>query len=174
MKYKLLCAAIAAVMTCAPASATEPFRLWISGTVTGTTTTYNCGPGMFNCVTYSPFSQDVLFDMPASSADYLDGSHYFSWGNAYTEFGLYGGLISTSGGSFVGTDLTFNRATPDIRFCGSSCFATQVVAGASTFQVSTAPPIPEPSTWAMMLLGFGAIGVSIRRGRKTAPAARLV
>ena len=27
--------------------------------------------------------------------------------------------------------------------------------------------VPEPSTWAMMLLGFGAIGVSMRRRRRT-------
>jgi PEP-CTERM motif len=27
-------------------------------------------------------------------------------------------------------------------------------------------PVPEPSTWAMMLFGFGAIGVSIRRSRR--------
>lgn len=27
--------------------------------------------------------------------------------------------------------------------------------------------VPEPSTWAMMLLGFGAIGVSLRRRRKS-------
>jgi hypothetical protein len=26
--------------------------------------------------------------------------------------------------------------------------------------------VPEPSTWAMMLFGFGAIGVSMRRKRK--------
>jgi hypothetical protein len=26
--------------------------------------------------------------------------------------------------------------------------------------------VPEPSTWAMMLLGFGAIGTSMRRKRK--------
>jgi PEP-CTERM motif-containing protein len=26
--------------------------------------------------------------------------------------------------------------------------------------------VPEPSTWAMMLLGFGAIGASLRRGRR--------
>jgi hypothetical protein len=28
------------------------------------------------------------------------------------------------------------------------------------------PPLPEPSTWAMMLFGFGAIGVAIRRSRR--------
>lgn len=28
--------------------------------------------------------------------------------------------------------------------------------------------VPEPATWAMMLLGFGAMGVALRRSRKTA------
>mgnify|MGYP002779877872 CR=1 FL=1 len=27
------------------------------------------------------------------------------------------------------------------------------------------PPVPEPGTWAMMLLGFGAVGFAMRRGR---------
>ena len=27
-------------------------------------------------------------------------------------------------------------------------------------------PVPEPTTWAMMLLGFGAIGFAARRSRK--------
>ena len=29
--------------------------------------------------------------------------------------------------------------------------------------LETAPPLPEPATWAMMLLGFGAIGTAMRR-----------
>jgi hypothetical protein len=29
--------------------------------------------------------------------------------------------------------------------------------------------VPEPSTWALMLLGFGAVGFSMRRGRNAAP-----
>jgi hypothetical protein len=29
------------------------------------------------------------------------------------------------------------------------------------------PQVPEPATWAMMLLGFGATGFAMRRGRKT-------
>jgi hypothetical protein len=35
---------------------------------------------------------------------------------------------------------------------------------ASATQVTAA--VPEPATWAMMLLGFGAIGVSVRRKRR--------
>jgi hypothetical protein len=30
----------------------------------------------------------------------------------------------------------------------------------------TLTPVPEPGTWAMMLLGFGAVGVAMRRNRK--------
>lgn len=33
--------------------------------------------------------------------------------------------------------------------------------------------VPEPATWAMMLLGFGAMGVSLRRARKTTKLAQL-
>lgn len=39
----------------------------------------------------------------------------------------------------------------------------------TTFSASTVA-LPEPATWAMMLLGFGAIGVSMRRRRRPAPA----
>jgi len=31
---------------------------------------------------------------------------------------------------------------------------------------SVPAPIPEPATWAMMLLGFGGIGFALRRGRR--------
>ncbi|GAA3893174.1 hypothetical protein GCM10022276_10460 [Sphingomonas limnosediminicola] len=38
-------------------------------------------------------------------------------------------------------------------------------------QTSPPPPaVPEPATWAMMLLGFGAVGFSMRRGRHTSGA----
>lgn len=33
-------------------------------------------------------------------------------------------------------------------------------------------PLPEPSTWAMMLIGFGAVGVAMRRRESNAPAFR--
>jgi hypothetical protein len=31
-------------------------------------------------------------------------------------------------------------------------------------------PVPEPATWALMLLGFGGIGLAMRRRRKPALA----
>ena len=36
--------------------------------------------------------------------------------------------------------------------------------------LNTAPPVPEPGTWALMLVGFGGIGVAMRRSRKSRPA----
>lgn len=40
--------------------------------------------------------------------------------------------------------------------------------GTPTLRVEFLPAVPEPATWAMMLVGFGAIGVSMRRRRRSA------
>lgn len=36
------------------------------------------------------------------------------------------------------------------------------------FVVETLPPVPEPATWLMMILGFGMIGLAYRRRRRAA------
>jgi hypothetical protein len=36
----------------------------------------------------------------------------------------------------------------------------------SSIVVNTPPALPEPGTWAMMLLGFGAVGFALRKSRK--------
>ena len=35
-----------------------------------------------------------------------------------------------------------------------------------TFQSGGVAPVPEPATWAMMIVGFGAVGAATRRNRK--------
>jgi len=42
------------------------------------------------------------------------------------------------------------------------------VGGIST----AAEPVPEPGTWALLLVGFGALGFAMRR-RKTKPSLRV-
>lgn len=37
-------------------------------------------------------------------------------------------------------------------------------------QATFTPSVPEPATWAMMLVGFGAVGFGMRRARKSARA----
>lgn len=45
-------------------------------------------------------------------------------------------------------------------------------AGALTFSTAIAPAVPEPSTWAMMILGFAGVGfIAHRRGSKMAASA---
>mgnify|MGYP001794655335 CR=1 FL=1 len=43
-----------------------------------------------------------------------------------------------------------------------------VIIGGSGGSITAPPPgaVPEPATWAMMLLGFGMIGTAMRRSRK--------
>jgi hypothetical protein len=41
---------------------------------------------------------------------------------------------------------------------------------AAIFTTGTAPAVPEPATWAMMLFGFGIAGYAMRRRRTTALA----
>jgi len=54
-------------------------------------------------------------------------------------------------------------------FTGDFLFSTfgggnQVVA-ISGFQPPTPPPVPEPASWAMMIVGFGLAGADLRHGR---------
>jgi hypothetical protein len=42
----------------------------------------------------------------------------------------------------------------------------QAVNGSGSAVGDPVPAVPEPATWGMMLLGFGAIGASMRRKRK--------
>ena len=37
----------------------------------------------------------------------------------------------------------------------------------NSIQLAAVSAVPEPATWAMMLMGFGAMGVSLRRRRRT-------
>lgn len=50
----------------------------------------------------------------------------------------------------------------------STTFATVDFTGPGTVQISGAP---EPATWAMMLLGVGAVGAGLRMGRRSREAA---
>jgi hypothetical protein len=40
-------------------------------------------------------------------------------------------------------------------------------------RVDVAPAVPEPASWAMMLTGFAAAGVALRRRRRTTALAQI-
>jgi hypothetical protein len=49
-----------------------------------------------------------------------------------------------------------------------SLFYTINGTGSVTVTPVTTPGVPEPATWAMMILGFGLLGGAIRRRKATA------
>lgn len=60
--------------------------------------------------------------------------------------------------SFTGDSISVNWA--GLAFNANTVVSLDVAFGQS------APAVPEPSTWAMMLFGFGAVGFSMRRAKR--------
>jgi hypothetical protein len=85
---------------------------------------------------------------------------------------LTGGTSSTVGGTSLittpGTQLTYGNLTANtwytFRYTANMSTAGSI-SGNATFY-----PVPEPGTWALMLLGFGGIGLAMRRRRRPALA----
>ena len=80
-----------------------------------------------------------------------------------------GGTPPAGVGSFaaVGASNSLSLLVPNlaagnyrVAFSGNAPANGAVATGNLTFQVA---PVPEPGTWAMMLVGFGAIGFAMRR-----------
>ena len=82
---------------------------------------------------------------------------------------LTGGTQTTPGTTLVtstpGTQLTWGNLTANtwytFRYTASMSTAGNI-SGNGTFS----PAVPEPATWALMLLGFGGIGLAMRRRRR--------
>ena len=66
---------------------------------------------------------------------------------------IFGGLIAPTGLQ-IGADGAF--------------YVTQFSASPGVGQVLRIAAVPEPASWAMMILGFGAIGMAARRRRLAA------
>ncbi len=86
-------------------------------------------------------------------------------------FPLYRNLFLDSDGATTLTNMpALGQRFPDTP--GDTAFAFQfnrTLAPGQSFsvsQVATLAPVPEPSTWAMMLLGFGLMGTVLRGSRK--------
>lgn len=96
---------------------------------------------------------------------------------------LFGLQASALGTGFVYVPLGYFSGAP---LFGSTTFANQTFASLGltagtynfsipndTIRIVVPGAVPEPSTWAMMLIGFGGIGYSMRRRRKTMAIAQV-
>lgn len=82
---------------------------------------------------------------------------------------MTGGLLNYNGPSGTSTQtLSALGAYGNLWIVGTS-FANTGTYDAFKFsqlRVATAPPVPEASTWMMMIVGFGAVGATVRRTRR--------
>ncbi len=67
---------------------------------------------------------------------------------------------------------TVNGVTFTVSPGGSGFLESLTIPAGTTFTFNTAAAaVPEPASWALMLIGFGALGYSLRQRRKALPAA---
>lgn len=132
------------------------FNVNIFAEVSGTDTVAACGPGQVfpYCPQESlPYQNTIARYL--GPIDLLLGDNPFSYGGYYST-GLITGTINNTNGVLTGRDLTYAYAS-----CSGPCPGDHIYATAQSFQVTGG--VPEPATWAMLLVGIGAVGWTLRR-----------
>lgn len=134
----------------------------------------NSGSFAANKTGSGPFADDYIFTLPgttgqvgasvisidlAGSGGTLDLTNVFLNG-ADLAITRTGNLVMASG-----VINTFGGAGQTLRIVGTTTGLGGSYGGNVTF---AAGAIPEPATWGMMILGFGAVGAAVRRRRSTA------
>jgi hypothetical protein len=71
-------------------------------------------------------------------------------------------LLNSSIGGFDSSDISLQNGVLSLNFINTSWDRNSK----ASISLDTAPAVPEPGTWAMMLLGFGAMGAAMRSRRK--------
>jgi hypothetical protein len=90
------------------------------------------------------------------------GADYGLVSAGYTTAGDNGGVISNQ--PYIKNSVTFDLGAYNGSLDSINNLRFQY--GTSLTDTSLTPAVPEPATWALMLLGFGGIGMSMRRGRR--------
>lgn len=156
----VLLGALFSLVSAAPASA-DPLRYTVTGT-SGVFASFvlddHPTPDPLTLESYAFF----LFDAPGT---YADGST--TAGLSFYDDSALGGIsIVTWNGvtlDLIGMALfTGSTATPALFAFGPTQFTT---VGGATYTISAVAGVPEPASWAMLLLGTGMVGAAVRRRR---------
>jgi hypothetical protein len=121
----------------------------------------------------------------------------------FTLFGDYDANAQVSSISLSGNDIDFSSIFVDVNDLAHSFYQTGFDPATETWQldptflaagthtvfvngnlgtsgngsyvgnINITTPVPEPATWAMMIIGFGAVGAGMRRSRKRPALAQL-
>ena len=120
--------------------------------------TFTNGPGsiVFSGSALSATSTDLLFDYGVSGVNYLIFCSFNC--RHFLDFETNDGFPDSAAMRFD------NGAVVRVAQTGIQSIASRP---------GTIGAVPEPSTWAMMLLGFGGVGVALRRRRRSTVIAQL-
>lgn len=159
----------AGIVALASHPAKAAFEISLNGVYAAGTVTsyYNCAP-LICPDTVQPF-ETLVNGKLSPQIDSLNGSFtLFGQDRARSSYSvtlslLDGGLISSDLNGFIsGPPLSNPLQETTFR---SSNFAINVL-DTNTRLTRSLAPLPEPATWAMMLLGIAAIGAAMRRSRR--------
>lgn len=169
-KKALLAAALIGGAT--PANAAEFYRATFRAFGTQTVLdSYQCSPGTCTSTTSEQF---ITFGAALSTVSRTDAQWILS---GYSQISRVGGTVTLNyeNGTLVSSEFA---GTSDFRDGLSQVTGSYAARNFAIEDVSTSgvvrviAPVPEPTTWAMMLAGFAGVGLSLRR--RKAQAARAV
>ena len=169
LRAKLACLATAAVLVPMQAAEATIYRFTLSSDLYGALGFMEYNSSAFDGTSWQAVENSMILNLYFTAP--ITGKVYDTPGPAdhVTYFDSTGSLpaVAGGGGTLAGTDyddgvLIWNSGTP-VSFDGVFYEVTW-----NTTAVSSA--VPEASTWAMMLLGFGAVGYGMRRRRRSGNA----
>jgi hypothetical protein len=149
-----------------------------------------CGPPPILTLTFAPEATSGVSNLGAFTVsashcvlptppvtNYGDGEFTWFFGSGDELHGTYTGVFTILPGGTAQTVQNylvtggagrFNGASGAFQHQGTVAFGPGgVTTGEATFEGSITT-VPEPSTWGMMLLGFGAMGAAVRQKRRPA------
>jgi len=140
-------------------------------------------PGTFTSLIIdpAPLFTALQFNLSLDSASFLQVDFRTSPGGAFIT--AIGSGISQNGNANTGYTITAAAGTTFDAIRLTSCLTATACNLATTgagsgngaginferqnsIQLAQVAAVPEPATWAMMLIGFGAVGASVRRKRR--------
>ena len=172
-KHSLMLSALAlsTAFAAVPASA-QLLTFNLTGSRTATFTIDSSAPNSFN--TSALIGNQIFFNNVAGTFGGSAGTANISFGtNLIADLNIQSSNLGFTQLSVPG-DLFTGSASSPIFNIGTFNLSGGFTAGPATLTISRAAvaAVPEPGTWAMMLLGFGAIGVVVRRRRQHATASK--
>jgi len=104
------------------------------------------------------FTEAVRFDGAFFAGKFPVAYEFYRDGQKVGSAGTF--ALSTSAAQFYASG--YNGLVDEVRISGNS---GNWVLDDLTYTTGVADPVPEPGTWALMILGFGTAGAALRRRR---------